>query len=317
MNSSARGEVRASGGDKAIAAGSLEGFPAALPAARSEPASTLPGLYWLGQAGFLIESRKVRLLIDPYLSDSLAAKYRGTVRPHVRLMEAPMAPHELRDIDLLLATHAHSDHLDPGALGPLAEANPDCLFVVPASSAELAVQRGVPRARLLAAQAFSPIEAAGVSIHPIPSAHEELAIDDHGRMLCLGYVLELDGVCLYHSGDCAPYPGLVDNLSPFEVDLALLPVNGRDPARSAAGVPGNFSLEEALDLSWAAGFGAALGHHFGMFDFNTIDQSAARSLIAGRRGGAPFGLVEPGRRYEPLPGAGRRQRAEGGARIGL
>ena len=35
-------------------------------------------LYWLGQAGFVLDIGAHRLLIDPYLSDSLAAKYAGT-----------------------------------------------------------------------------------------------------------------------------------------------------------------------------------------------------------------------------------------------
>ena len=33
------------------------------------------GIVWLGQAGFWIETGEARVLIDPYLSDSLAQKY--------------------------------------------------------------------------------------------------------------------------------------------------------------------------------------------------------------------------------------------------
>lgn len=52
-------------------------------------------LRWLGQAGFLIETREVRILIDPYLSDSLAEKYRGKPYPHRRMVPAPAAPEAL------------------------------------------------------------------------------------------------------------------------------------------------------------------------------------------------------------------------------
>ena len=48
------------------------------------------GVAWLGQAGFLFRASKCRLLIDPYLSDHLAAKYRGTEFTHQRLMAAPL-----------------------------------------------------------------------------------------------------------------------------------------------------------------------------------------------------------------------------------
>jgi L-ascorbate metabolism protein UlaG (beta-lactamase superfamily) len=255
-------------------------------------------LYWLGQAGFLVESRGTRILVDPYLSDSLAQKYKGTARPHVRMMPPPASPGELRDIDLVIASHGHSDHLDPGSLGPLAEANPECLFIVPASVAALAESRGAPGDRIIGAEAFCPMEAAGVGVHPIPSAHESLAIDDHGQLLSLGYVLEMEGIVLFHPGDCVPYPGLLDNLSRFDVDLGLLPVNGRDPERSAAGILGNFDLDEAIDLAERAGFGAALGHHYGMFDFNTIDESAAAERLNRRAGPPAFELARIGLRYE-------------------
>jgi L-ascorbate metabolism protein UlaG (beta-lactamase superfamily) len=282
----------------------LTGPPAPPPAARSgapETAREGLALYWLGQAGFLVESASLRILIDPYLSDSLGMKYRGTARPHIRMSPPPMAPEALCDIDIVLASHGHGDHLDPLTIGPVAAANPDCLFVVPSSCAERALSRGVPPERLVEAQAFAPLDVGGLSIHPIPSAHEELAIDDHGRLLALGFVLELAGVTIYHSGDCAPYPGLVDNLSPFEVDLALLPVNGRDSERAAAGILGNFSLEEAVSLAERAGFAAAIGHHFGMFAFNTIDEAEARRFLGGRAAAPSFLLAEAGLRYEVKP----------------
>jgi L-ascorbate metabolism protein UlaG (beta-lactamase superfamily) len=257
--------------------------------------------WWLGQAGFLLESGGRRIVIDAYLSDTLAEKYQGTAFPHVRMMPPPIDPGALRDVDLLLATHGHTDHLDPGTLGPLADASPACRFVVPASCAQLAVTRGVPPERLVAASALAPLEAAGVRIHPVPSAHEELSRDSAGEHRFLGYVLELAGGTVYHSGDCVPYPGLVAHLANHAIDLALLPVNGRDARRAAAGVPGNFSVEEAMELAAACKLGAVIGHHFGLFDFNTIDPGPARERIAARPGLPPFLLAELGVRYDLGP----------------
>jgi hypothetical protein len=44
------------------------------------------GLAWLGQAGFGHRYENLRILLDPYLSDYLEKKYRGTDKPHERLM---------------------------------------------------------------------------------------------------------------------------------------------------------------------------------------------------------------------------------------
>lgn len=239
-------------------------------------------LRWLGQAGFLIETKTKRILVDPYLSDSLAEKYRGKRYPHSRMIPVPADPEILGDIDLYLATHSHTDHLDPGTAGPIARLYPRCRFVVPAAGAAIARERGIPTSRLSKADAFAPLDVEGIGIYPIPSAHEELSIDGAGHHRFLGYILSVGGMTLYHSGDCAPYPGLEENLAPFGIDIGLLPVNGRDSLRREANIPGNFTLEEAVGLARSSKFRWMIGHHFGMFDFNTIDPEAARAWIENR-----------------------------------
>jgi hypothetical protein len=53
-------------------------------------------LWWLGQAGFLVQWRGHHLLFDPYLSDSLTTKYAGTDKPHVRMTARAIDPSQLR-----------------------------------------------------------------------------------------------------------------------------------------------------------------------------------------------------------------------------
>ncbi|MCB1128483.1 MAG: MBL fold metallo-hydrolase, partial [Verrucomicrobiae bacterium] len=40
---------------------------------------------WLGQSGFLLEWNGCRVLLDPYLSDSLTRKFVATDKPYVRM----------------------------------------------------------------------------------------------------------------------------------------------------------------------------------------------------------------------------------------
>lgn len=229
-------------------------------------------LYWLGQAGFLLDYAGYRVLVDPYLSDSLAHKYRGTAFPHTRMMAPPIVPGELARLDLVLCTHRHTDHMDPDTLQALAARFPDLRFVVPAASLDEARKRcGVADARLIAVNAgdcVAPLP--GLTVQPLPSAHETLNPDAQGRHEWLGYVIDISGVRLYHSGDCIPYTGLPQGVATLAPQLALLPVNGRDAQRSGNGVPGNFTLDEALALCHGAGIPAMVAHHYGMFDFNSV-----------------------------------------------
>lgn len=236
--------------------------------------------YWLGQAGFLLRTGNGHnILIDAYLSDVLRDKYRGSLFPHERMMAPPIRPEELPRIDLVLMSHGHTDHLDPETIATIARLQSDAMFVVPNRVRDLAAERGVPQERMLVARGDDVLEPLdGIRIHAIPSAHEELDITDEGSAF-LGYVIDVGDERIYHSGDCVPYPDLSQRLAALDPTLALLPVNGRDEFRLANGVPGNFTLDEALAVCTAVGIPTMIAHHWGMFSFNTVP----RELLQVRR----------------------------------
>ena len=230
-------------------------------------------LFWLGQAGFIIEAAGRRIVIDPYLSDSLAEKYRHGRFSHERMMPPPVLPDELAMVDLVVVTHHHSDHMDPETLKPLMNKTPDLRMVAPAASRELASQRsGVAQNRLIlldVGDEYAPFN--GIRITATPAAHEVREKDERGQDRFLGYLMDVDGFRIWHSGDGIPFDGLVGLVKPLKPDLGLLPVNGRSPTLSNHGVPGNFSLEEAIATASAVGAKTLIAHHYGMFAFNTAD----------------------------------------------
>jgi L-ascorbate metabolism protein UlaG (beta-lactamase superfamily) len=271
----------------------------------TRPAGDHPGLrlWWLGQAGFALEAGGRRILIDPYLSNSLAAKYQGKLFPHERLHPAPVEPERVVGIDAVLHTHAHTDHLDPWTIrGLLTENRP--VFVAPRARTATALERGIPAELLLATTAGETVEPIdGVRVEVVAAAHEKLEVDEAGDALCLGYIVTFGGLRIYHSGDCVPYDGLAERLREAQVDLALLPINGRDAYRTSNGVPGNFTVTEAIELCRAAGIPALFGHHFGLFDFNTVDPAEARETFTREAGDLDWTLPSRALTYRVTPPA--------------
>lgn len=242
----------------------------------SEPPVKGVEIYWLGQAGFLLRSGTHCVVIDPYLSDSLAEKYRDRPLPHQRMMAAPIQPDMLTMTTHLLVTHHHTDHMDGATLTPLLALATEAELVAPRASLALAAERSrLSGKRLKGINAGEKMcLAPGLTVQAVRASHETLEKDNQGNFRFLGYVIDLDGMRIFHSGDTIPFPGQVDELSALAIDLALLPVNGRSEALHACGVPGNLTLTEALLLCQQCEIRYMIAHHYGLFDFNTADPAA-------------------------------------------
>jgi L-ascorbate 6-phosphate lactonase len=250
--------------------------------ARDEPRPGSISAWWLGQSGYAIKFRSGLLVVDPYLSEHLTTKYADTDKPHVRMTVSPFRGHELARVDVVLASHKHSDHLDPGTTPDLLASSPGARLVLPRSLIGHAESLGIAAARCNGIDAGETIEVAGFRVRAVPSAHEGLDTDADGHHLYLGFVVEVEGLRIYHSGDTLAYDGLVDHLGPGRFDVMFLPINGRDPSR---GVAGNMMASEAVDLAARVKPRFVVPHHYDMFTFNTVHvgefEAEARRLPLG------------------------------------
>jgi L-ascorbate metabolism protein UlaG (beta-lactamase superfamily) len=61
---------------------------------------------------------------------------------------------------------------------------------------------------------------------------------------------------------------MVELLKPFEIDVAILPINGNKPERKVAG---NLNCKEAAELGKAIHAKWVVPCHYDMFTFNTAD----------------------------------------------
>ena len=224
-------------------------------------------VWWLGQSGFLVKCSGRTLLLDPYLSDSLTTKYADTDQPHVRMTERVIAPERLIGIDVVTSSHNHTDHLDAETLGPLLRANPQMAFLIPeANRAFVANRLGRSVSGPVGLDDGASATVGGIEFHGIAAAHNDLDRDDAGHHKYLGYIVRLGAWTLYHSGDTLLYPGLVEKLRAFSIDVAFLPINGHQPERRVAG---NLDGREAAQLAHDIGARCVVPCHYEMFEFNT------------------------------------------------
>jgi L-ascorbate metabolism protein UlaG (beta-lactamase superfamily) len=237
----------------------------ALPSAKPEELK----LWWLGQSGFLVRFDGRFLLLDPYLSDSLTHKYAATDKPHVRMTERVIAPERLANISVVTSSHTHTDHLDAATLRPLLVANPQMRFVIPeANRAFVAERLDIDASVPVGLDDGASTSVAGFEFQGIAAAHSAIDRDTTGRCHYLGFVVRCGPWTLYHSGDTLAYPGLAEKLRPFQIDVALLPINGDRPERRVAG---NLDGREAAQLAHAAAARWVIPCHYDMFAFNTAD----------------------------------------------
>jgi L-ascorbate metabolism protein UlaG (beta-lactamase superfamily) len=270
-----------------------DAFLADVARAKSEPDQL--HLWWLGQSGYLVQYQGHHLLIDPYLSDSLTKKYAGTNKPHLRMTERAVAPERLDFVDVVTSSHNHTDHLDGETLIPLLKANPNLKVLVSRANVNFAGERlQVSPERLTPIRVdYEAITIEPFTFHAMPSAHEALEQDENGDFRCIGFIIQFGKWTIYHSGDCIPYDGLIARLKQWKVDIALLPINGRDPSR---GVAGNFTAEEAALLGKEINAGLVIPCHYEMFEFNTV--SPQGFVKAAERMGQNCRLLKCGERLD-------------------
>lgn len=226
-------------------------------------------IWWLGQSGYLLQWKGQRVLIDPYLSDSLTKKYAATNKPHDRISERVLDPRSLRNISVVTSSHNHTDHLDAETLVPVLENNPSIKFIIPAAN------RSFVSERVSCDPAFpkglndnTSISVGAFTFHGIPAKHNQIDRDEMGNCRYMGYVISFGKWNIYHSGDTLWFDEMIELLTPYKIDLALLPINGNDPAR---GVAGNLDTREAAVLAKKIGATCVIPCHYDMFRFNTAD----------------------------------------------
>ena len=173
---------------------------------------------------------------------------------HLRLTGLVARPELLSFVDVVASSHAHPDHLDPGSLPDLLSGG--AAFVCAAGSEDVAAARAgkAPDASLAPgeAEAFG-----GFVISATPAYHE-------GAPEAVGYVVRNGAYAFYFAGDSRRVQGMAEAVAPHGVDIAFVPIAGRNGVMNGA---------DAARLACESGAHIAIPCHYEMFRDDTAGPS--------------------------------------------
>jgi L-ascorbate metabolism protein UlaG (beta-lactamase superfamily) len=170
-------------------------------------------LTYVGHATVLIQLAGMRLLTDPLLGGGIL---------HVRRRVPAPVLDDLHELDAILISHAHRDHLDHPSLRALHAGR--CPVIVPRGCASV-VRRG-GREDVTELDEGGRVAVGAVTVEGVHASHDGRRHPFAGPSISLGYVLE-GPPNIYFAGDTDLFAGM-DALA-GRVDVALLPIWGWGP----------------------------------------------------------------------------------------
>jgi|SaaInlStandDraft_6_1057023.scaffolds.fasta_scaffold62991_1 N-acyl-phosphatidylethanolamine-hydrolysing phospholipase D len=184
-------------------------------------------LTWLGHASFLIHLGGKTILTDPFLTD-----YATGMPPFGPKRATPPALSigELPQIDILIVSHNHYDHLDAKTIEALT-GKTEIHVIVPLGMGAFFTERGYTLVTELDWYATTEVE--GITVTAVPAIHNSgRGLFDRNAALWASYVLENSSKRIYFSSDTAygpVYSKIGQEIGP--VDYALLPIGVYEPRR--------------------------------------------------------------------------------------
>jgi len=205
---------------------------------------------WLGQAGLLFDNGKIKIMIDPYLSNSVEK-----VEPQ-NFRRVPVKE-ELFNIepDFMIFTHDHLDHYDPETVPVfLGESRKPMTVLCPFSVWQKARCHGKNHSYVLFNRHTEWTDK-GIRFCAVRAVHSDA--------YAIGVIIEdlAENKVYYVTGDTLYSKAIFSDL-PENIDLVFLPING---------VGNNMNATDAVRFFHACGARRAVPYHVGMFDNKSPD----------------------------------------------
>lgn len=265
-----------------------------LPAMTGHPDSGLR-VTWLGHSSFLVAIDGTRTLVDPVFGERASPfSWSGPKR----FYPPPYTLDELGELDAILVSHDHYDHLDREAVRLLLPRG--LPWIVPLGVGAHLEGWGIDAALITELDWWEDTQVRGVTITATPSRHfsgRALSFTDQDATLWVGWAWTGPTRRLFYSGDTAMHPEfseIGDRLGPF--DLTLMETGAYNQLWSDV----HLGPEQAALAHRLVQGGVMMPAHWGTFDLalHGWTEPAERVIVAAKELGIALAMIRPGATYD-------------------
>lgn len=212
-------------------------------------------IIWLGQAGLLFEKEGFKIMIDPYLSNSVEK-----VNPkNFRRVAVEERFFEVKP-DVMIFTHNHLDHYDPDTVKHFINENSNMLVLAPKSVWDEVRKISGNNNYVLFNRHTSWTEN-GIRFTAVKAEHSDITP--------IGVIIE-DGVKKYYiTGDTLYNEEIFEDI-PKGIYALFLPING---------VGNNMNMTDAVRFSERVNAEKTVPIHFGIFDELTAEDFSCENKV--------------------------------------
>lgn len=172
---------------------------------------------WIGHSTFLLQLNGVNILTDPVWAKRMGFQKRLT-QPGIPLEELP-------EIDVVVISHGHYDHLDFPTLKKL-KGNPH--YFVPIGMKSLFNKKGYQNVTELSWWEKADYE--GINIHFVPAQHwTRRTLNDMNTSHWGGWIFQHAAETFYFVGDTGYFSGFKEIAERFSIDVVFMPIGAYEP----------------------------------------------------------------------------------------
>jgi L-ascorbate metabolism protein UlaG (beta-lactamase superfamily) len=239
----------------------------------------------------------MRVLTDPMFSERASPFW--FVGPK-RFFPPPLPLDSLPDIDAVVISHDHYDHLDMASVRALGAKG--ARFVVPLGIGARLEGWGIPLVQITELEWWESTTVGALTITSTPSRHfSGRWLDDADATLWSGWAIASPTHRVYYSGDTALLPEMEEigtRLGPF--DVAMIEIGEYD----ALWTDVHLGPEQAVRVSRLVRAGTMLPVHWATFDLalHGWTEPIERTLVAAGAEGVRVATPVPGEMVEPARG---------------